>query len=91
MEGANWTDHEVFQSNKVVVHILWEIIDQVCTRFGDIQTFVDNNQDMAPKTMDHIREIFNDQERKKHLQLEMAAVMDVGSHSICESNLQLGG
>ena len=69
---------------------IWEVIDQLCRRFGEVQTFLDDNGDVAPKTMDHIRVIFNDEECRKELQLEMAAVVDAGQHFV-RATYSLGG
>ena len=37
---------------------------------------------MAPKTMDHIRALLLDPVQKRHLQLELAAVIDIGQHFV---------
>ena len=38
----------------------WEIFDQLCVHFGDLKVFLDENPDVAPKTMDHIRALLLD-------------------------------
>ena len=70
---------------------MWKVIDQLCRRFGEVQTFLDDNGDVAPKTMDHIRVIFNDEERRKELQLEMAAVVDAGQQHFVRAAYSLKG
>ena len=48
---------------------MWEVIDQQCRRFGEVQTLLDDNGDVAPKTMDHIQVIFNEEELRKNCSL----------------------
>ena len=56
----------------------WEIFDQLCVHFGDLKVFLDENPAVAPKTIDHIRALLLDPVQKRHLQLELAAVIDIG-------------
>ena len=56
----------------------WEVLDQTCSYFGDIQLSLDANNDLAPKTMDCVRAIFENDVRQRNLQLELAALVDVG-------------
>ena len=60
----------------------WEVLDQACTYFGDIEPFLDENNDLAPKTMDRLRAIFADEVRLRNVQLELAALVDVGRHFV---------
>ena len=60
----------------------WEVLNQLCEYFGDLQRFLDENEDVSPKTMDHLRVILADPDRSKHLELELAALIDVGQHFV---------
>ncbi len=60
----------------------WEVLHQLCLKFGDLQPFVDHNQDLSPKTMARLRMILDDEDRLRDLQLELAAVVDVGQHFV---------
>ena len=46
--------------------------------FGYVHPFLDANQDIASKTMDHLRAIIENQDQLCQLKLELAAVIDVG-------------
>lgn len=56
----------------------WEVINQVLTHFGDIEPFLQENQDIAPRLGDHLRVLLEDQERRKLLIMEIAAIIDAG-------------
>ena len=53
-------------------------MNQVLTQFGDIEPFLKENQDIAPRLADHLRVPLDDQERRKLLIMELAAVIDAG-------------
>ena len=46
--------------------------------FGDVEPFIDDNQDIAPKIVGRLRGITASQDTKCRLKLELAAVIDVG-------------
>ena len=56
----------------------WEVMNQVLTQFGDIEPFLEENQDIAPRLADHLRVLLEDQDRRKLLIMELAAVIDAG-------------
>lgn len=60
----------------------WEVQNQLCVKFGELQPFLDANQDLSPKTMDRLRTIIENEDRRRDLQLELAAVVDVGQHFV---------
>lgn len=60
----------------------WEVYNQMLTYFGELRRFLDDNQDVAPKTMDHLRVVMNDPDQVCRLKLELAAVIDVGKHFV---------
>ena len=60
----------------------WELLQQACICFGDIRPFLENNNDICPKTMDKLRAIFDNEVRLRDLRLELAAVVDIGVHFV---------
>ena len=56
--------------------------EQMLLLFGDIRPFLDKNEDIAPKVMDHLRVIFNNPDCLCHLKIELAVVVDVGKHFV---------
>eukprot|EP00112_Aurelia_sp_Birch-Aquarium-sp1_P014586 Seg3162.1 transcript_id=Seg3162.1/GoldUCD/mRNA.D3Y31 product="hypothetical protein" protein_id=Seg3162.1/GoldUCD/D3Y31 len=56
----------------------WEVLDQVCQYFGDIEPFLAEIEGLVPATRDHLLELFNDQENVSDLKLELAAFIDGG-------------
>ena len=55
-----------------------DVINQVLAQFGDIKPFLEENQDIAPCLADHLRVLLEDQDRRKLLIMELAAVIDAG-------------
>ena len=53
-------------------------MDQVLTQFGDIEPFLQENQDIAPRLADRLRVLLKDQDRRKLLIMELTAVIDAG-------------
>ena len=53
-------------------------MNQVLTQFGDIEPFLEENQDIAPRLADHLRVLLEDQDRRKLLIMELTAVIDAG-------------
>lgn len=60
----------------------WELLHQLLLSFGDVEPFLDDNEDVAPKTMDRLRVMLADENTKRRLKLELAAVVDVGKHFV---------
>lgn len=74
------------QNAKSVSHTrwwsLWELLHQTLLAFGDVEPFLNDNDDVAPKIMDRLRGIMGDLDTKCRLKLELAAVIDVGKHFV---------
>lgn len=60
---------------------------QVLEYFGDVEPFIRENENdhLAPATTGQLLDIFNDASDAKELELELAALVDEGSH--CHSYL----
>ena len=56
----------------------WEAMKQLLTHFGDVQPFLDQNQDIAPRLTDHLRVPFAS-DSDTNLIMELAAVVDAGA------------
>lgn len=56
----------------------WEVMDQALSYFGDIEPFLEENDDIAPRTSDHIRALLMNVASRKKLIMELAAVVDAG-------------
>ena len=56
----------------------WEIFKQLLLQFGDIEPFLNRNVDLGPSFRPRLLTILSDQEKLKHLKLELAAVIDWG-------------
>ena len=50
--------------------------------FGDVESFLRTNEDLAPATRGKLLGYFNDMQKKVCLQIEMAVVVDVGIHFV---------
>ena len=57
----------------------WEMIRDILTYFADIQPFLEDITDLAPKIRDRLLPMLQDQEQKERLQLEISIVVDAGS------------
>ena len=57
-------------------------MNQVLTQFGDIEPFLVENQDIAPRLADHLRVLLEDQDRRKLLIMELAAVINAGEQFV---------
>ena len=57
---------------------------QVLEHFGDVEPFLRENENdhLAPATTGQLLDIFNDASDAKELELELAALIDGGSHSV---------
>lgn len=62
----------------------WEVMKQVLEYFGDVEPFLRENENdhLAPATTAKLLNIFNDASDAKELQLELAALIDGGSHFV---------
>ena len=60
----------------------WEVMDQLMTMFGDVESFLNKHQDMSPSTNTKLRTFFCDRVRRVHLYLELASVIDWGVHFV---------
>ena len=60
----------------------WELIKQVMELFGDVESFLRTNEDLAPATRGKLLGYFNDMQKKVCLLIEMAVVFDVGIHFV---------
>jgi len=56
----------------------WEIFKQLMLQFGDIEPSLNRNADLGPSSRPRSLAILSDQEKLKHLKLELAAVIDWG-------------
>ena len=56
----------------------WEIIDQLLNLFGDVQPFLEENSDIGPANRSKMLDILQDSQKKAHLMVEMAVVVDSG-------------
>ena len=55
------------------------MIRDILTYFADIQPFLEDITDLAPKIRDRLLPMLQDQEQKERLQLEIAIVVDAGT------------
>ena len=76
------TGHAIKTFSETCWWLRWEVYHQLLLFFGDIQPFFNNNEDVAPNVMDHLRAVFNDPKLLCRLQLELAAVVDVVKHFV---------
>ena len=62
----------------------WEVMKQVLEYFGDVEPFLRENENdhLAPATTGQLLDIFNDASDAKELELELAALIDGGSHFV---------
>ena len=54
----------------------FEVIDQILTAFGDVQTFIMSNDDLPPASSGKLREILNDPAKLRKLKVELAITVD---------------
>ena len=62
----------------------WEVMKQVLEYFGDVVPFLRENEqdDLAPATRGELLNIFRNEADAKDLELELAALVDGGSHFV---------
>ena len=58
----------------------WKIFKQLMLQFGDIEPFLNKNADLGASSRPRLLAILSDQEKLKHLKLELAAVIDWGKY-----------
>ena len=58
----------------------WEMFKQLLLQFGDIEPFLNRNTDLGPSSRPRLLAILSDQEKLKHLKLELAAVIEWGKY-----------
>lgn len=56
----------------------WEVMEQLMRYFGDVEPFLEQNQDIAPRITDHLRVLLANEEERKQLIMELCAVVDAG-------------
>ena len=57
----------------------WEVLDQLLVMYGDVKGFLEDNPDVGQATRTKLLAILNDPVKASLLQIELAAVIDVGS------------
>ena len=60
----------------------WEIYNQIWLQFGDIEPFLTRNQDLGPTLRPKLLQMITDVNTLPYLQMELAAVVDVGEHFV---------
>ena len=62
----------------------WEVMKQLLEYFGDVEPFLRENENdhLAPSTTGQLLDIFNDASDAKEPKLELAALIDGGSHFV---------
>ena len=56
----------------------WELMKQLLLQFGDVQPFLEENDDLGPATRPKLLAILTNPQRKSLLQIELASVIDCG-------------
>ena len=60
----------------------WELMKQIMELFGDVESFLRGNEDLAPATRGKLLTYFDDTRKTICLKIEMAIIVDVGSHFV---------
>ena len=60
----------------------WEVYNQLLEYFGDVHRFLKSNEDIAPRIMDHLRVLMDDNDSLCRLKLKLAAMVDIGRHFV---------
>ena len=68
----------------------WELIKQVMELFGDVESFLRTNEDLAPATRGKLLGYVNDMQNKVCLKIEIAVVVDVGIHFVQATYIHAG-
>ena len=56
----------------------WEVYKQLLVQFGDLEPFLQRNEDIAPATRAKLLPFFSNQQTKVTIQIEFAATIDFG-------------
>ena len=56
----------------------WEVYKQLLVQFGDLESFLQRNEDIAPATRAKLLPFFSNHKRKSTLQIELAATINFG-------------
>ena len=56
----------------------WEVYNQLLLQFGDVASFLQNNEDVAQATRAKLLPWFSNNQKKIALQIELAAIVDFG-------------
>ena len=60
----------------------WEVVNQLLELFGDVQPFLEQQDDLGPATRSRMLSILQDPCKKMYLKVEMAAVVDAGKQFV---------
>ena len=55
----------------------WEVMEQLMRYFGDVEPFLEQNQDVATRITNHLRVFLADEEERKQLLMKLSTVVDV--------------
>ena len=61
---------------------LWEVYHQLFLYFGDVQPFLEQLNDVSPRTVAQLLAILTSEDDCTTLRLELAAIIDVGQHLV---------
>ena len=56
----------------------WEVLEQLLVLFGDVEVFLQRNDDLGPASRQKLLSIIQDQQKASILKIELAAVIDWG-------------
>ena len=60
----------------------WEVLNQVSAFFGDVRPLLQENQEISPTTTAKLLAILDDDDSRRTLQLQLAALVDIGKHLV---------
>ena len=60
----------------------WEVLNQVSAFFGDVRPLLQENQDISPTTTAELLAILDNDGSRRTLQLQLAALVDIGKHLV---------
>ena len=60
----------------------WECINWVLELFGDVEIFIQRNEDFASATRSKLLTFFSDPQKKALLKVELAVIVDLGVHFV---------
>ena len=56
----------------------WEVMKSIHDGFGDVEQFIKETKELAPATLDKLKQILSDLVKNVQLRIELAAVIDTG-------------